>query len=138
MRPNIKTVTAIGIFMLIAVATNSKQTKRNYVLKVEAYFYSQVIFAAAGLTCEGFEQKIDLHHTIIKDKKQINVIINELESASVGEVNPKFIDTRGKLFIFYDSGVIDTVCLNYTKYVYYRNSLVRLKSSKLIDLVYSL
>ena len=64
--------------------------------------------------------------------------MNELKSASVAAINTKFIDTRGKLFIFYYSGVIDTVCLNYTKHVYYKNSVVQLKSSKLIDLVYGL
>ena len=130
------TILAVSTALFIPLLMRGQHSQKNDVQKIVAYFYTQIIFSSNSMSCEEFETRPDVEHRVITDKKKIDRMVRELESGQKLDDHFNMVDTRGKLLIFYNSGEVDTVCLSLMKYVHYKNSMVLLKSDKLLNLVF--
>lgn len=127
-------VKIILIASTIFFINGKKITKKHETIKyIKVVRVSSVMLTPGTVTCEDFDKEF-IEHTdtlIIIDRKRINFFINNLKNA---DSTPSYnVDVRMKMFVVYQSGKIDSVCMAMTKVFSINGTVMFLRNRDLID-----
>ena len=80
-------------------------------VKIEIFDFTEVALTPVNIPCENFEGFERTRKRTILDSTKLDKIIRTLTN---GKPAPSFsINTRGKMFIYYDEGSVDTACFSF-------------------------
>ena len=97
-----------------AFRKTTKNNNYNTAIKVVYFEFDEEIYSQIYYQCEGFENLDNVKKHIVTNKININNLLFEISKAKLAPEFKNKIDVRRKLFIYYNTGRVDTICMAYT------------------------